>query len=83
MNPTLVVSPSTDEIFAEYAELALERGVNSTTDLERRLRTAYPRAVVHARELSGEQIVIWYVYRDGHWTGRINGNGAHDTLDGP
>jgi hypothetical protein len=28
----------------------------------------YPRAAVHARDLAGELIPVWYVYRDGHWT---------------
>jgi hypothetical protein len=73
VSPTLIVSPSNDEIFAEYAALAVERGVSSTDDLERRLRAAYPRAAVHARELSGENTVVWYVYRDGHWTSPMNG----------
>jgi hypothetical protein len=74
LSPTLVISPSTDEIFAEYAKLAVERGATTIDDLERQLRTVYPRAAVHARELSGEPVVVWYVYRDGHWAG---GRDAH------
>ena len=68
MSPTLIVSPSTDEIFAEYANLAMDLGATTVADLERRLRPAYPRATVHARDLSGETAVVWYVYRDGRWT---------------
>ena len=36
--------------------------------LQAALRVRYPDAVVRARELSGEFLEIWYVYRDGHWT---------------
>jgi hypothetical protein len=67
MKPTLVVNPVEDEIFAAYADLLLDHGVATVGEMERRLRTIYPRAVVHPRELSGEPILIWYLYRDGHW----------------
>jgi hypothetical protein len=36
-------------------------------ELEAMLRDSYPRAVVRPRALSGETLVVWYVYRDGHW----------------
>jgi hypothetical protein len=36
-------------------------------ELQALLRTRYPNAAVHARELAGERILVWYVYRDGHW----------------
>ena len=36
--------------------------------LETRLRERFTHAAVHARELSDEQVTVWYVYRDGHWT---------------
>jgi hypothetical protein len=68
MSPTLVINPHDDEIFATYAEVLVEHGADSMDDLERRLRLIYPRATVHARELSAEPFAIWYVYRDGHWT---------------
>jgi PAS domain-containing protein len=35
-------------------------------DLARRLRTLFPRVVVRASEVSGQEDV-WYVYRDGVW----------------
>ena len=68
MRPTLIVNPVTDRDFASVAERHVDEGVRSVEDLEARLRLDYPRAVVHARELSSEPILIWYVYRDGHWT---------------
>ena len=40
----------------------------SPVELERRLRTAYPRAVVRERDLAGDTPQVWYVYRDGSWT---------------
>jgi hypothetical protein len=68
MRPTLVANPVTDRIFRAFAEQQLDDGVSSTAEFQARLRVRYPRAVVHARELTGEPTVIWYVYRDGRWT---------------
>lgn len=65
--PTLIVNPIGDQVFAEFAAALVEHGALSTTDLERRLRTVYPSATVHRRELVGEAVLIWYVYRDGRW----------------
>jgi len=65
--PILVINPADDEVFSVFAEVLVEHGVSSTGELERRLRPIYRRAVVHARELSSEPFVIWYVYRDGRW----------------
>lgn len=65
--PILVVNPADDDVFGLFAEVLVEDGATSTDELERRLRPTYSRAVVHARELSSEPFVIWYVYRDGRW----------------
>ena len=70
MNPTLIINPIDDQIFAVYARVLVEHGARSVVELERRLRTIYPLATVHPRDLSGESVPIWYVYRDGHWTPR-------------
>ena len=67
MRPTLIVNPVTDRDFVASAERELSLGAKTVEALEARLRLRYPRAAVHARELSGEPVVIWYVYRDGHW----------------
>ena len=68
MRPTLVINPMTDRAFVALAEELAEGGVRTTEALETGLRVRYPRAAVHARDLAGEPITIWYVYRDGHWT---------------
>jgi hypothetical protein len=74
LRPILVVNPVADRTFKAFAEQQLDDGASSVRDLETRLRVRYPRSAVHARELSGEPITIWYVYRDGHWTSdRANG----------
>jgi hypothetical protein len=67
MRPALVVNPSSDAVFADRAQLIADDGVTSATEFERRLRFAYPSAVVHKRLLSGEPVPILYLYRDGHW----------------
>lgn len=67
MRPTLIVNPTDDVVFADFAQLLVDHGAASTGELERRLRDEYPRATVHARELVGESAVIWYVYREGRW----------------
>jgi hypothetical protein len=69
MRPILVVNPADDDVFRVFAHVLLEDGVAGIGELERRLRSVYARAVVHARELSCEPFVIWYVYREGHWIG--------------
>ena len=68
MKPTLVVNPVADREFLAFAEHELEAGAGSVADFQSRLRVRYPLAAVHARELSGERLPIWYVYRDGRWT---------------
>jgi hypothetical protein len=67
MKPTLVVNPANDRVFAAFAALLVDHGAATTAELERRLRAVYPVAVVHARLLVGEPLVIWYVYREGRW----------------
>jgi hypothetical protein len=64
---TLVLNPRDDARFVALAEGMVTDGVDSPLDLQARLRTDYPNAVVRARELDGEALSIWYVYRDGHW----------------
>jgi hypothetical protein len=68
MRPTLVVNPVTDRTFGAFAERQLDEGAATVEELQVRLRVHYPHAAVRRRELAGEPIIIWYVYRDGHWT---------------
>lgn len=64
--PALVTNPAGDVAFRDHAEAMLQEG-QSVAELQEILRRDYPRAVVRARDLSGERPVVWYVYRDGHW----------------
>lgn len=73
MTPTLIVNPVTDREFVAAAEGFVAAGAQTTGELETLLRVEYPRAVVHARELSGEPVIVWYVYRDGRWTNARRG----------
>ena len=67
MRPTLILNPADDEGFSAAARAIADEGISNPAELERRLRLAYPRATVHARELAAEPILIWYVYREGRW----------------
>ena len=67
MRPLLVVNPRADRAFVELANRLTDDGAMSTGALERSLRRQYPNAVVRERVLSDEQIVTWYVYREGRW----------------
>lgn len=65
--PILVINPRDDRPFVELAERLVEDGVSRLEDLQERLAVDYPAVTVHRRELSGEPLEVWYVYRDGHW----------------
>ncbi len=85
--PILVVNPADDHVFGGFAEMLVDHGASSSGELERRLRPIYARAVVHARELSSEPFVIWYVYREGRWVnsrGEVQQSGARaDDVQSP
>ncbi len=65
--PTLVLNPPDDGTFRALAEGLVRDGVDQPEALQDRLRGTYPHVLVRPRELAGEQALIWYVYRDGHW----------------
>jgi hypothetical protein len=67
MRPTLVINPVDDRSFSALADAAVDGGVSTAEGLQAVLRDRYPRAVVRARSLTGERILIWYVYREGRW----------------
>lgn len=71
------MNPADDAAFSDVASELAQDGAATTVELERRLREAYPRATVHARELAGESAVIWYVYREGHWVSSRHNRGDH------
>lgn len=66
--PMLIGSPSDDAAFRAIAEQFVADGADTPSGLQEALRRIYPKAVVRARDLSSERIVVWYVYRDGRWT---------------
>lgn len=71
MRPTLLLNPVSDRTFQAFAERLLDEGGGETThEFQARLRVRYPQAVVRARDIAAERRVVWYVYRDGHWTDR-------------
>ncbi len=66
-SPALVINPSDDAEFREAVQLALEASGGTTFGLQSVLRSQFPHVIVRARDLHGESMIIWYVYRDGHW----------------
>ncbi|HET7030115.1 MAG TPA: hypothetical protein VFI34_06365 [Candidatus Limnocylindrales bacterium] len=64
--PTLVVNPPDDGDFESFVAELVET-TRASQQLEHRLRARYPRAIVRPRDLAGERLQVWYVYRDGHW----------------
>jgi PAS domain-containing protein len=60
--------PSDDRGFREHVLRLVRRGhVSRPSVLQSQLALIFPKVVVRARELSGEN-PVWYVYRDGRWT---------------
>lgn len=66
-DPTLTLNPSDDQAFTAAAHAVASSGAASPELLQAGLRATWPKAVVRRRDLAGEVITIWYVYRDGHW----------------
>ena len=67
VRPVLILNPRDDHEFVDRARSASATGVGDPAALEDALRGWYPAIVVRPRELSSEPVVVWYVYRDGHW----------------
>jgi len=63
----IIVNPASDSELAEIARGLVAEGDWTPETLQANLRLTYPKVVVHRRELSGEQVDIYYVYRDGRW----------------
>jgi hypothetical protein len=60
------VFPRDDTDFVALVDVAALDAQNPD-ELERRLRERFPRVIVRARDLSGDDTEVWYVYRDGSW----------------
>jgi hypothetical protein len=67
--PLIVANPPSDQEFRRMIDRFLLTSSSEPGDLEATLRTRYPEATVRRRELTGESVEVWYVYRDGHWIG--------------
>ena len=67
MRPTLITNPAGDAGFRLAVERAAELAGGDIDATWEHLRLAYPKAVVRARDLSGETILVWYAYREGFW----------------
>ncbi|HET9456113.1 MAG TPA: hypothetical protein VFO78_02135 [Candidatus Limnocylindrales bacterium] len=80
MQPTLITNPADDRAFQEAAEAEVAAGAATAEELQARLRGRYSRAVVHARELAGERILVWYVYREGRWISSHAARGTNDEV---
>jgi hypothetical protein len=70
--PMLVLNPDDDPAFGDLVRRRPGRWRDTPDRLQRRSRL-HPTVVVHRRELSDEPFEIWYVYRDGRWTGTDRG----------
>jgi hypothetical protein len=68
MAVVLILNPRQDETFAELAHELATDDTRTPEALQAALRARYPSATVRPRILAGEPEVVWYVYRDGHWT---------------
>ncbi len=66
MRPVLIMNPPEDFDFREFVETRAADAADPGT-LQGLLRVRYPMAVARARDLSSEQLEIWYVYREGRW----------------
>ncbi len=67
--PVLVINPAADADFAGACDevMAAHPPPTAPNELQTRLRDRFPMVAVRPRGLSGETLVVWYVYRDGHW----------------
>lgn len=77
--PLLVINPASDQAFEDFAKASLEPGI-SIAAYQDTLRTRYPRARLHRRDLAAEQQVVWYVYRDGHWVANGRSEGGSEDV---
>ena len=71
--PLLFLNPADDEAFRQRVDELMANGPPGSSELEKRLRADFPRAIVRPRDLASEQLRVWYIYRDGHWVGSRGG----------
>ncbi len=76
VRPVLIMNPRDDHEFVERARAAVADGAADPAALADQLRVWYPAVIVRPRELSSEPVVVWYVYRDGHWIPQLSSQGG-------
>jgi hypothetical protein len=65
--PLIVANPAADVTFRGRIDRYVTSGSVRPAELQAALRSHYPRAVVRRRELTDEELEVWYVYREGRW----------------
>lgn len=70
MRPTLITNPPGDTDFRRAVDQTIGEADGDIAAAQRHLRLRYPAAVLRARDISGETIIVWYVYREGVWVSR-------------
>lgn len=73
----VITIPTNDRAFSRIVD-RIFRSTSAATPsaLQSRLRRTFPRAVVRARDISGDP--AWYVYRDGGWASALSGPWWHE-----
>lgn len=65
VRPRLFCFPSSDRVFAAVVEdVASRLALTSPDELMDALRRRYPHTSVRPRQLTGESVTVWYVYRE-------------------
>ena len=64
---TIVRNPASDAAFERAIAALVDEGIRDPDVFQARLAERYPLVLVRPRELDGESLGTWYVYRDGHW----------------
>lgn len=79
--PRLVCLPSSVTAFTDavHTVAAQNPWVQQPADLEEALRPYFPAVRIQPRELEGEPIPTWYVYRDGRYGSKVDDEGAGST----
>jgi hypothetical protein len=65
--PLIIANPPGDRGFRAMIGAFLAAGGRRPAELESVLRIRFRNALVRPRDLAGERLDVWYVYRDGHW----------------
>ena len=76
--PSLIVNPADDLRFASAVRVEMANGATTPAALADALRLEYPDVLVRPRDLAGDPMATWYVYRDGHWSPVMGSRERHE-----